>query len=193
MALEKDPSAVDLRTFLQQTKAMVWTADGRGYFNYFNPAWLLFRGRSIEAESGKGWLSGVHTHDEVRVLRILENALERREAFSLEYRLQDSMGVYRWLISTGNPVYDSQGQFTGITAISLDNHDTASRCRSLEKEILGFKQDAVILPVCSACHKVRPVNGGWTSLEDYCREHTRISFTHSICPDCNDKTVPGMK
>ncbi len=41
-----------------------------------------------------------------------------------------------------------------------------------------------LLPICSACKKIRNARGDWTRLEEYIREHSHADFTHGLCPDC---------
>jgi hypothetical protein len=47
-----------------------------------------------------------------------------------------------------------------------------------------------LLPVCSACHRIRGEHGGWLPLESYILEQSDAKFTHGICPDCAEKLYP---
>jgi len=44
-----------------------------------------------------------------------------------------------------------------------------------------------IVPICSACKKIRDDKGYWNVLELYIQKHSDASFSHGICPDCVDK------
>lgn len=44
-----------------------------------------------------------------------------------------------------------------------------------------------ILPVCSYCKKIRDEKGRWRQLESYIYERSEAEFSHSICPECEEK------
>ena len=48
------------------------------------------------------------------------------------------------------------------------------------------------LPVCASCKKIRDVNGSWSEMEVYIREHTDADFSHSICPECAERLYPEL-
>jgi hypothetical protein len=41
-----------------------------------------------------------------------------------------------------------------------------------------------LLPICSACKKIRDEKGDWDIIEAYVQKHSEAQFTHGICPDC---------
>ena len=41
-----------------------------------------------------------------------------------------------------------------------------------------------LLPMCSKCKKIRDDEGFWKQVDSYIEEHSQITFTHGICPDC---------
>ncbi|MCD4719462.1 MAG: response regulator [Desulfobacula sp.] len=41
-----------------------------------------------------------------------------------------------------------------------------------------------LLPMCSKCKKIRNDEGFWKQVDSYIEEHSQITFTHGICPDC---------
>ncbi len=47
-----------------------------------------------------------------------------------------------------------------------------------------------MLPICSACKKIRDDAGYWNRIESYLSEHSEVRFTHSICPDCAKQLYP---
>lgn len=54
-----------------------------------------------------------------------------------------------------------------------------------------------LLPICSYCRKIRQEGGDpkdprdWLPLERYISDHSEADFTHSICPECMHKVLPG--
>jgi hypothetical protein len=43
-----------------------------------------------------------------------------------------------------------------------------------------------LLPICSHCKKIRDDKGYWNQLESYLNEHSQITLSHGICPECSD-------
>ncbi|MFP4364104.1 MAG: hypothetical protein ACLFR1_09565 [Spirochaetia bacterium] len=41
-----------------------------------------------------------------------------------------------------------------------------------------------LLPICSACKKVRVEGDSWIRIEDFLQKQADMKFTHTMCPDC---------
>jgi len=54
----------------------------------------------------------------------------------------------------------------------------------LEEALSKVKTLSGLLPICSACKKIRDDKGYWSQVEGYIQEHTDARFTHSYCPEC---------
>lgn len=65
----------------------------------------------------------------------------------------------------------------------------ADRVRDLEDALGRVKQLQGLLPICSYCKKIRDDNDYWRKVEDYLREHSDVTFSHGICPECYEKRV----
>jgi DNA-binding response OmpR family regulator len=65
--------------------------------------------------------------------------------------------------------------------------DLVQRVKELE-DALGREQRLQgLLPICSYCKKIRNDQNYWQQVETYVVEHSTAQFTHSICPDCQDR------
>ncbi len=62
----------------------------------------------------------------------------------------------------------------------------------LEHALSEVKKLTGLLPICSACKRIRDDKGYWNQLESYIRDHSDAEFTHSICPDCRAKLYPDL-
>ncbi len=50
-----------------------------------------------------------------------------------------------------------------------------------------------LLPICAGCKKIRDDRGYWQQVEKYITDHTDVSFTHGMCPDCYQKTMVDLE
>jgi len=60
----------------------------------------------------------------------------------------------------------------------------------LEEAMSKVKTLSGLLPICSACKKIRDDQGYWQKLETFVHEHSEAEFSHSICPDCMKLLYP---
>jgi PAS domain S-box-containing protein len=91
------------RILADNAPVMVWMARPDQGCDWFSRAWLSFRGRSLEQESGSGWSQGVHPDDRDRCLAARRAAFESAEPFEIEYRLRHASGEFRWVLERGVP------------------------------------------------------------------------------------------
>ena len=61
------------------------------------------------------------------------------------------------------------------------------RNQQLNEAMEEIKNLKGIIPICASCKKIRDDKGYWNLLESYIESHSEASFSHSICPECNDK------
>jgi PAS domain S-box-containing protein len=108
------------RAVTDQGQALIWMAGLDKGCHYFNQPWLTFTGKTLEQESGNGWTEGVHPDDLQRCMNIYVTAFNRREQFSMAYRLRRHDGEYRWLLDEGTPRYDSKEKFVGYLGHCFD-------------------------------------------------------------------------
>ncbi|HTP13580.1 MAG TPA: hypothetical protein VMM37_08110 [Bacteroidota bacterium] len=62
----------------------------------------------------------------------------------------------------------------------------------LKRATSEIKRLQGLLPICSACHKIRTPENDWHTLEKYISERSEAVFTHSLCPDCAKTLYPEM-
>ena len=91
--------------------------------SYFNQSWLEFTGRSMEQELGMGWLEGVHAQDVQGCINTYTQFFDRRERFSMEYRLRRHDGEYRWVLDIGAPRFNDDSSFAGYVGCCMDITD----------------------------------------------------------------------
>ncbi len=99
---------------------MIWEADQNGQFKYFNVPWLKFTGRKLQEELGNGWANHLHPDDLHQFLEIFQNSIIRRTPFCLDHRIKNANGDYLWVMNSGSPHFNDEGEFKGFKGACVD-------------------------------------------------------------------------
>ncbi len=118
IALEESESR--FRIMAESAPVMIWTARDDKSWSYCNRMWMEFTGLTLEASSGAGWVSRVHADDLARVLDAWNQAFEKQQGFSSDFRLRRQDGDYRWIACRAAARVDGNGRFAGLIASSTD-------------------------------------------------------------------------
>ena len=116
-------SEARFRLMADTAPVMVWMSGPDKLCTYFNKHWLDFTGQPLQRQVGDGWSEGVHRDDLQRCLDTYVRAFDARQAFRMEYRLQRFDGEYRWVLDTGVPRLQSDGNFEGYIGSCIDITD----------------------------------------------------------------------
>jgi hypothetical protein len=81
--------------------------------------------------------------------------------------------------------------------IEIDEH---KRTQKEKDDLIVELKDALskvkilsgLLPICSACKKIRDDSGYWGQIESFISKNSEAVFSHSICPDCRKKLYPEL-
>lgn len=127
-------------TVLDELPALYRRFSAEGECDHCSRRWLSFTGRTLAQEMGNGWLEGVHPEDRARVQETVHAALAARQPYELEYRLRRQDGQHRWVIDTGTPLHDLDGQWScGLSSC----HDITDRRRLEEQFRQAQKMEAL--------------------------------------------------
>ena len=124
-------SEARFRLVANTAPVLIWMSDTDKLCTYFSVPWLEFTGRSIESELGNGWAEGVHPEDFKACLETYTKAFDRRERFSMEYRLRRHDGEYRWVLDIGVPRFNEDGSFAGFIGSCVDVTDRRAAQQAL--------------------------------------------------------------
>ncbi len=113
-------SELRFRTLADTAPVMVWMAGIDKKCFYFNKTWLSFTGVTLEQAVENGRFSSVHPEDAYRCMEVYRTAFDSLENFSLEYRLLQYSGEYRWILDIGVPRYLPDGAFAGYMGSCVD-------------------------------------------------------------------------
>ena len=122
------------RNMADTAPVLIWISGTDKLCTWFNKGWLDFTGRILEQEIGNGWWEGVHPEDILRCLNTYETAFDVRNDFSMEYRLRNASGEYRWVLDHGVPRFDDGGNFFGYIGSCIDindRHDTEAKIQHM--------------------------------------------------------------
>ena len=114
---------------------LIWATSAQGGADWFNQAWLDFRGESLESELGAGWLSGVHPEDRKTGLDIANAAAKTGQPFNVAFRLRRADGAWRWINSVGAPRFDEAGVYRGYIGSCFDFTETVEARKDLEGRV----------------------------------------------------------
>ncbi len=146
------------RDLANNGRVLIWTCGPDKKCDYFNAIWLGFTGRTLEQELGDGWVDGVHPEDMARCLQTFHAAFDKREPFSVAYRLRRHDGQYRWIEDDGVPRYDDKGNFLGYIGHCFDITDRVEAEIALRKRESHIRELYCLL---SDAEKVADM-GSWT-------------------------------
>jgi len=130
------------RSMADTAPVFIWMCDTGGRCEFVNKAWLDFSGRTLEQELGSGWAEGLHPDDRERGLADFTRAIARRGSFQAEYRMRRSDGEYRWILDTGTPRFNSDGQYAGHIGSCLDVTEARQ-----DREALRIARDELAIRV----------------------------------------------
>jgi PAS domain S-box-containing protein len=135
---------------------MLWVTGPDGSAVFVSRGWCEYTGqesRESTGGNGFGWLDAVHPRDREAARRTFLAANERREPFSIDYRLRRADGEFRWCIDAGRPRFDEGGAFMGYVGSVIDVHERKQAEQALlenQAQLTAELADARLLAAASA-------------------------------------------
>lgn len=131
------------RIMADTAPVLIWTAGADKQFYYFNKPWLDFRGKSLDQESGEGWMNGINPIDLPAFKKKYDAAFKKMEEFRFEFRLLRHDGKERWLLNHGVPRFSKDGSFLGYIGSSVDITERKRNEVDLSKALASEKRALV--------------------------------------------------
>ncbi len=92
----------------------IWMTDTAGNGIFANRQFVEMSGLPRKRILGDGWVEVVHEQDRERVVELYRSARRDCRPVRIEFRLSQSDGAERWVISSGVPRIDPDGSFAGF-------------------------------------------------------------------------------
>ena len=77
------------------------------------------------------------------------------------------------------------GEELAAKTVSVSRYEVL--VEELREALREVKTLTGLLPICAWCKKIRHDDGYWRGIETYFAEHSDVTLTHGICPDCAQK------
>jgi PAS domain S-box-containing protein len=155
-------SEARFRRMADSAPVLIWMSDADNRRTWFNQPWLDFVGQPMTQQIGSGWTAGVHAADVERCVRTCSEAFDRRESFTIEYRLRRHDGEYRALRDQGVPLYDGAGAFAGHIGSCFDVSEERRKEQALR----------------AARNQLRTVTDTMAALVTRCTRDLRFAWTN---------------
>lgn len=108
------------RSLANSGRVLIWTADREGRNTWCNALWQRYTGQDSAAAAGTGWLDAVHPDERSDLLATFQQARTYQRPWSIELRLRQADGSYRWMLCDAAPQHDSTGRYLGHIGHCLD-------------------------------------------------------------------------
>ena len=130
------------RDFSQAGAYRFWETDAEGRYTYMSASNLAFPHSEELMIGQQQWQSKVFEADP-RVLQAVQEQIDTRQPFSdFHYAMANRDSGYSYRRSSGVPVFDAEGNFTGYRGVSID--ETGEVLARREAETLGARFQAAI-------------------------------------------------
>lgn len=193
-------SEARFRDLVENTSDWIWEVDTDLRYVYTSPKVQELLGYTPTEVLGKTPFDFMPV-EEITRLRPLVQELQRnpRPLRMLENTNLHKDGSLRVLETSGVPVYDCAGRWTGFRGIDRDITARKQAERERERLVAELREALAhiktlrgLLPICASCKKIRDDQGYWRQVEAYMMERTDVQFTHGICPDCTKTLYPEL-
>lgn len=109
------------RILVENANDIIYSVSIGGIFTYISPNWQLFMGEPAENAIGKPIKLYVHPEDAHLCQEFLRTVLTTgKKQSNSEYRVRHFDGTWRWHVSNGAPLKDSEGNVSGYMGVARD-------------------------------------------------------------------------
>ncbi|KAK9474725.1 uncharacterized protein V1510DRAFT_438414, partial [Dipodascopsis tothii] len=159
---------------LETMPCIIWTArhDRGGELDYLNEYWYKFCGMPTAGAKNTQYFAQIHPDDRAAVQASLDTRLATGEFPTVEMRLRDAAGNYRWHINRSTPLRSEDGTITKWIGALVDIDDQR-RAREDALKAMRLKEEASRMKsefLANMSHEIRTPIAGVIGMIDLLRE-----------------------
>ena len=152
------------------------------------------QGTPINSEE---FLRMVHEEDRPMVRNAMEDGL-KGASYTVDFRVITGKGKIKCLQAIGELIHNGQtsvlkGIVQDITERKEQENKQKKLMNELQEAFARIKTLSGLIPICANCKRIRDDRGYWQRMERYIEERSQAEFTHSLCPDCEQKLYGSEK
>jgi PAS domain S-box-containing protein len=136
-SFKPDHAVVSFRAMAEYAPVMMWLS---GDDTFFNKQWRDFTGCESAQAGEADWAASVHAEDIARCRNVAAQAFAAQQAYSIEYRLKRHDGSFHWVMDKAEPIYSTQGEFTGFIGSCEVIQERKALAAELEKKDALLRQ-----------------------------------------------------
>lgn len=113
-------SELRFKSITNDSPILMWTANALKQCTFFNKTWETFSGMKQNQLMGDGWTKLIHPDDAGLFASQRDEHYKTRTSFSLECRLMNKDGEYRWMQIKASPQFNGKNEFNGFVGNGID-------------------------------------------------------------------------
>jgi PAS domain S-box-containing protein len=187
---------LDLDPIANSLSDMIFILDEQSRFCYVNPSFAIRLGIAPNDAIGRTYQELFHEKKDPMDFCVTQCAISDGEEQKKEI-YDTRLGGY--FSVTVSPYHAADGARIGWLHVFRDVSDRKRLEMEQEKKIVELTQILAhtktlqgIIPICSACKKIREEKMIWKPIEEYIRDHTDANFSHTLCPECAKRLHPDF-
>lgn len=182
------------RALVDAVPHQVWEAGENGKAEWFNGRFYDYTGASDDELANGAWKTVIHPDDLDETAEAWKQAVENGTIFEFEFRLRrKSDQAYRWFLSKGVPIHDSEGKVIRWIGTNTDIHDQNVAALELEAMNAHLEERVVertrerdrmwrlstdLMIVIDAKGLIAAANPAWKALLSW--DETDLAGTHVV-------------
>ncbi|MDQ2680359.1 MAG: SpoIIE family protein phosphatase [Candidatus Eremiobacteraeota bacterium] len=99
-----------VRSIAEGSPIIMWTADAKGWIDWYNSRWYEYTGQTLEEAVGWGWQAAHHPEDLPRVMQEWPYSIATGEPFEAEFRLRRFDGSFHTVLTRAVPIRNENGE-----------------------------------------------------------------------------------
>ena len=156
----------------------------------------IFGYELADLEKGLNGFQMIVPEDQAKLAENIRVLLSGQEKGPSEYTGMRKDGttfpvmIFTSVIRQDGKPYGFRGAMLDLTERKQEEEERERLIAELKQALSEIKTLSGLLPICSACKKIRDDRGYWNQIEHYIESHSDAAFSHSICPDCAKRMYP---